>query len=95
MESVIIPSDLAHFCRWNTTSWAESWIFGFMIGNKLKRKNFGALIHTKRFFYTNTAHGSYCMREAIVDIKNNFLAQMVVDGPNRYVKPKPCEFNPV
>ena len=29
-----ICSDLARSCRWNSTSWAKSWIFCFMVGNK-------------------------------------------------------------
>ena len=41
-----IRSDLALSCCWNSTSWAESWILGFMVGNKPRIIFFGALIHT-------------------------------------------------
>ena len=41
-----IRSDLARFCRWNSTSWVESWILGFMVENKSRIIFLGALIHT-------------------------------------------------
>ena len=31
-----IRSDLARSYRWNSTSWAKSWILGFIVRNKPK-----------------------------------------------------------
>ena len=41
-----IRFDLALSCRWNSTSWAESWISGFMVENKPRIIFFRTLIHT-------------------------------------------------
>ena len=55
-----IRSDLARSCRWDSTSWAESWILGFMVENKPRR------IFFLGFNPYNMAHGPQCMRGAIV-----------------------------
>ena len=43
-DCFFIGSDLACSCCWNSTSWAKSWILGFMVGNKPRRIFFGDLI---------------------------------------------------
>ena len=44
---LLIRSDLAHSCHWNSTSWVESLTLGLMIGDKPKKNIFlGPLIHT-------------------------------------------------
>ena len=55
-----IQFDLTRSCRWNSTSWAESWILGFMIENKPKR------IFLWGFNTYNMAHRSQCMQGAII-----------------------------
>ena len=38
-----IRSEKARSCRWNSTSWAKSWILGFMFETKPIRIFFGGL----------------------------------------------------
>ena len=52
-----IGSDFAHSCRWNSTSWAESWILDFNVGNK-PRGIFFFFCGSNTY---NMAHKQQCM----------------------------------